>query len=73
MIALVGWLDLYSDTKEKGLLQQTFARHDDGLDVAIARLPGLSVVADHKPEAVRPAVELLVGVHARSQQLADQR
>jgi hypothetical protein len=66
MIALVGWLDLYSDTKEKGLLQQTFARHDDGLDVAIARLPGLGMVADHKPDAVRPTVELLVGVHART-------
>jgi hypothetical protein len=68
MIALVGWLDLYSDTKEKALLQQAFARHD-GLDVAIARLPGLGVVAEHKPDAVRPTVDLLVRVHARSSRL----
>jgi hypothetical protein len=72
MIALVGWLDLYSDTKEEGLLQQTFARHDDGLDVAIARLPGLGMVATQKPYAVRPTVEVLVGVHARQKQLAEQ-
>jgi hypothetical protein len=69
MIALVGWLDLYSDTKEKALLQQAFARHDDGLDVAIARLPGLGVVAEHKPDAVRPTVDLLVKVHTRSSRL----
>jgi hypothetical protein len=66
VVALVGWLDLYADTKEQSLLLHTFARHHDGLDVALEFLPPLKSVAAHRREAVEPTINLLMGVHTRS-------
>jgi hypothetical protein len=63
-IALVGWLDLYAESRERALLMRAFARHDDAFGIALEALPTLRIVKAAKLEVARPTLDAIVRIHS---------
>lgn len=63
-ISLVGWLDLYAESRERALLMRAFDRHDDVFGVAVEALPTIGLVTAAKPDAARPTVDAIVRIHS---------
>lgn len=63
-IGLVGWLDLYAESRERALLMRAFDRHGDAFGVALDALPTLRLVTAAKPDVARPTVDAIVRIHS---------
>lgn len=63
-IGLVGWLDLYAESRERALLMRAFERQDDAFGVALDALPTLRLVTAAKPDVARPTVDAIVRIHS---------